>query len=48
VAALEGGSHDADVSSSVKGKVKSSVSLLDEVVDDALALGQVGGVDKVG
>lgn len=47
VAGLEGGAHDADVASTVKGVVATSVSHLDELLNDGLVL-EVVRVDKVG
>ena len=36
------------ITSSVVGKVQAAISLLDEVLDDRFALGQVLGVHKFG
>ena len=36
------------IASSVVGKVQAAISLLDEVLDDRFALGQVLGVHKFG
>lgn len=48
VTSLESVSHHANVTSSVEGEVKTAVGLLDEVINNALALGEILGVDKVG
>jgi len=48
VAGLEGGAHDADVAGAVEGVVATAVGHFDELVDDGLALGQLGRVDEVG
>jgi hypothetical protein len=40
--------HDLDVSCSVKGKVTTAVRHLDQLVDDALSLRKLLGVDEVG
>lgn len=47
VARFQGGAHDADVTRAVKGVVAPAVGHLDQLVDDAGALGQLGRVEKV-
>lgn len=48
VARLESSPHDAHVTGAVKGIIAAAVGHLDELVDDGLALGQLGGVDEIG
>ena len=48
MASLESRTHDTDVTSAVKGVITPTVCHLDQLVDDGLALGKLGGVDKVG
>lgn len=45
---LESVSHHANVTGSVEGEVETAVGLLNEVINNALALGEILGVDKVG
>jgi hypothetical protein len=47
VAAFKSLAHDADVASAVKRKVKTAIRLVNQVLDDALALREVLGVDEV-
>ena len=48
MARLQRGPHHTDVAGAVKRVVAPAVRHLDQLVDDALALGQLGRVDKVG
>lgn len=48
VTSLESVSHHANVTGSVEGEVEAAVGLLNEVINNALALGEILGVDKVG
>ena len=48
VTGFERSAHDADVAGAVKGVVTASVGQLEELVDNGLTLGQLGGVHKVG
>lgn len=45
---LESGTHNLHVARAVKGVVAATVGQLNQLVDDSGALGQLGGVDKVG
>jgi len=47
VAGLESRTHDLDVAGAVKGVVASAIRHLGELVDNRLALGELGRVDKV-
>lgn len=48
MAGLKSVSHYANVTGSVKGEVETTIRLLDEIIDNGLALGKVLGVNKVG
>jgi hypothetical protein len=46
VTGLEGGTHDADVAGAVKGEVTTTISHLNQLIDNALAA-EVVGVDEI-